>query len=635
MKNLFLAFLLLAAFSTSAQTFHFDGPLTAGSNVIVTVNDVPEEGEHYLAYYGFDGTEIVASDAGELPADEPGTMKGAIVIHPHMSWVRVVLVDQYFSPVAGHDEMVKNESAHPKAGKLEKALALASYARQLGMDRDAEMATALFRKAIEEKPEWMNEPAVLSGYFYQAKAAKAQADMDKVNAFITDLSKNAKGKEEKLLTSAYYILNNQKDSVQLSALRKQIDKHYPKSSLAQWDMLQSFRDAEELAAQLKIRDKFIRTFAVTKDNDHLFDEMSSTIAAAYIDDGDWSKAEEYLRQINDPGEQASDFNNHAWTLSGESIEAKAINLDLAEKWSARSLKLIDETTPGGYETEKQLEINRGYDRAMYGDTYALIRFKQGHVHEALDHQSFAAKQYGYSNGEMNERLIEYLYTQRLDNRLGQSLIQYMDQFIAEGNATPRIREIHKQYWMEDAPKEGAYQQYLSLLEAKAWEKLTNDIKKKWEDDMDASAFMLKDLDGNDVSLADYKGKVVVLDFWATWCGPCRSSFPGMKKAIEHFQTDDKVAFLFVDTWEGGEGAHEKVSKFISDNNYPFHVLMDSENKVVADYKVEGIPTKFVIGPDQKIRFISRGWGGDTDELVKELKIMIALAKGSGGDMSKS
>ena len=103
----------------------------------------------------------------------------------------------------------------------------------------------------------------------------------------------------------------------------------------------------------------------------------------------------------------------------------------------------------------------------------------------------------------------------------------------------------------------------------------------------------------------------------------------MKNAVQHYAGNDNVVFLFVDTWESGKNVHEKVSKFISDNKYPFRVLMDSESTVVAQYKVDGIPTKFVIGPDQKVRFKSTGYGGNNEALVEELITMIEMAQSGG------
>lgn len=147
----------------------------------------------------------------------------------------------------------------------------------------------------------------------------------------------------------------------------------------------------------------------------------------------------------------------------------------------------------------------------------------------------------------------------------------------------------------------------------------------------APEFRLINREGVEISLSDYKGKVVVLDFWATWCAPCINSFPGMQAAINKYDDDAEVEFLFIDTWEHAENYEELVEKFITEKKYNFHVLFDEmvdrEKAVVTSYGVTGIPTKFVIDKEGFIRFKAVDNASyQVDDIVTDLETMITLAK---------
>ena len=129
-----------------------------------------------------------------------------------------------------------------------------------------------------------------------------------------------------------------------------------------------------------------------------------------------------------------------------------------------------------------------------------------------------------------------------------------------------------------------------------------------------------------------KDTVYIVNFWATWCGPCKASFPGMQMAVNKYKDDQDVKFLFIDTWENGDNYIDGVKKFIADNKYTFNVLIDEkggdgrQSKVVTQFGVSGIPTKFIIDKSGNIRFKVVGFDGSADGLVDEVSAMIDMAK---------
>jgi peroxiredoxin len=115
--------------------------------------------------------------------------------------------------------------------------------------------------------------------------------------------------------------------------------------------------------------------------------------------------------------------------------------------------------------------------------------------------------------------------------------------------------------------------------------------------MPAPGWELKDVDGKPVNFSQFKGKVVVLDFWATWCGPCRSEIPGYVKLQEKYK-DKGLVIIGVSLDQQGP---EVVKKFMRDFHLNYQVVMGDDAVVEAFGGVDGIPSTFIIDRTGKIR----------------------------------
>jgi cytochrome c biogenesis protein CcmG/thiol:disulfide interchange protein DsbE len=112
----------------------------------------------------------------------------------------------------------------------------------------------------------------------------------------------------------------------------------------------------------------------------------------------------------------------------------------------------------------------------------------------------------------------------------------------------------------------------------------------------AANFKLKDLKGDEISLAALRGKVVFLNIWATWCAPCREEMPSIESLYNDFKANKDFVVLAVSQDTDGV----TVRPFVEQNHISFTVLLDPRNEVGERYDVNGIPETFIIGRDGRI-----------------------------------
>ena len=120
----------------------------------------------------------------------------------------------------------------------------------------------------------------------------------------------------------------------------------------------------------------------------------------------------------------------------------------------------------------------------------------------------------------------------------------------------------------------------------------------------APGFILEGEDGLSYRLSDYKDKIVVINFWANWCPPCRAELPELKKFYDELAAGE-VVFLSINLYTS-ERDPAGLPDFIKDEGLSFPVLYDKTGKVAEDYRVESIPTTVIIGSDGLVYDVKRG-----------------------------
>ncbi|GGF25432.1 hypothetical protein GCM10010954_25420 [Halobacillus andaensis] len=147
----------------------------------------------------------------------------------------------------------------------------------------------------------------------------------------------------------------------------------------------------------------------------------------------------------------------------------------------------------------------------------------------------------------------------------------------------------------------------SVSESESGEKMvaegpaTEEPETGLEEGQQAPEFTLETLDGEEAQLSDYRGQKVMVNFWATWCPPCRAEMPDMEK----FHQNEDVQVLAINLSET-ESSIGEVEEFADEFDLSFPILKDEKSEVAAQYEVNPVPTSVFIDEDGKIQSVMMG-----------------------------
>jgi len=387
---------------------------------------------------------------------------------------------------------------------------------------------------------------------------------------------------------------------------------FPKGAFARNDFYNKQVNIQLPSAEkLKAYNKWIKAFPEPKDSaDIVYDYARSGISWAYAEENNPKQNQVWLKRIKSQEYRAivevhdgTRFLGHKDTVTAE----KLIRAGVADAEKS-------------YPLSKNPMAKNDYYHAL--NTLSSLLYKRGKYAEALQYATVI-----YTSGNKNNADVKKNYALLMAaNNKPDSALALLSELISSGEADNEVKTKLPAIYAAAKGSDAGYTAFAAELEAAMRKHIQEQVKKDILSET-APVFTLKDLDGNTVSTAGLKGKILVLDFWATWCGPCKRSFPAMQKTVNKYKNDPNVKFLFIDTWERVPDAATGVRKFIQDNHYSFQVLLDDKSTgVVSQFNVRGIPAKFIIDGAGNTRFKLTGFSGGDDAAVEELSAMIEMIR---------
>lgn len=414
--------------------------------------------------------------------------------------------------------------------------------------------------------------------------------------------------DEQSLTYAMYLYAIIGKVEESNKMKQLIVLKYPKGTTAKDKYISAFN-----VSKGKTEDSILASLQEysTKFNDSISKEADAFYLALLelkLEERDTLILSNYENKVKERVYITRIYNEYAWNLSGGDLTSAGEDLHFAKYLSNKTINISK------YAMEHP-EEHGGYDMQdiynNYADTYALILYKLKEYNLAFSYQDEVKKQNALDKGG-KER-----YAAIAEKAKGLKFTKdYLEEQLTAGVDSKimmnQLETIYQKLNLSDKIFNNLKETSVKL----ATEKSQKEIFEMYGQ-LNAADFNLVNLEGKTLKLSDYKGNIVVLDFWATWCGPCRAAFPNMQKLVKKYE-NDPVKFFFIDAFERGEKEDIKknVAKLIADDNYTFNVLFDFDNKVAESYKVKLIPMKVVI--NKKGEVISVNSSEDNlDALIKD------------------
>ncbi|WP_127130911.1 TlpA disulfide reductase family protein [Pseudoflavitalea rhizosphaerae] len=405
-----------------------------------------------------------------------------------------------------------------------------------------------------------------------------------------------------------------KDPVKKAAVVKLLNKKYPESQSAKFARMTLFLDVKGGPEKTE---ELLQTMLQDYPGVNL-DLERNLVALAYAEIPDTAKSMNYINAIQDPVYKVSAISMMTELLAPLD---KDMTLAIASRGMEEANKIKGQTSQS---VPLKLDPKQVY--YDYTGMYGKLLFNAGKNEEAYKYVTEAYNNIRNKDGELVET---YAFLSALKGEYEEAL-PVLAKAVKDGKHEKKYIDLVRAGYEKLNPGKDV-DAYIASLQEAFTGKIKAEIKKQMINET-APDFTVTDVNGKKVTLADFKGKTIVIDFWATWCGPCVASFPAMQMAANRYANDPGVKFLFIHTWENVADPLADAMQFLEKRNYAFDLYMDPRNPATkhspaADaFKVKGIPAKFIIDGNGKVRFKLEGFSGSQESAAEEVVQMVEMAR---------
>jgi thiol-disulfide isomerase/thioredoxin len=513
------------------------------------------------------------------------------------------------------DVLIYDNNGQPIRGAY--AACARSYLTSYYMERkrDYGQALSLIREEFSLYPgHW--QAGTLSWYPRTRQFRSQEDSLKQIDREVLNLIRS-NPEDIYLLNQAYQHFNRRNDAKQTGALVSKIVEIDPESTLPftrEWVRIRGLKTRRD-----QIREG--RKLLARVSNKKFQASLGRWVAGLMIREKQYKASLDLVRSLDEPG-------GILLQQTAQSLDENSVLLIQAENLAsqAEALFMQGEEKPGYIPEQLWKSVqDRRLEQAL--QTRGSILRKLGRLDQARE---ILQKAFDLSGGK-NAEIAALFMRVSIDQNDPDKALETARHFLEISKPTEEIGPLVRQAYRQKTGDTKEAEALLENAEKRALERREKEILENFiKDAKPAPSFTLKTPEGKTISLDSLRGKTVIVDFWATWCGPCIRSFPFLQKFWEAHRDDPDVIVLAVNTWERTQGEErvQSVTKFFRDNGYTMPLLLDEDDKTVSAFGVEGIPTKFFVGPDGKIYFKDVGFHGPgmIDDMNIELEIIRAQVR---------